>query len=239
MRRGPLNILSLWGFAFLTVPAAVALALLIMVPAFQNMDLALEEASRIAGVGSVRTIFKITLPVMRASILAGALRAFSTTLADFATPYLLKVDVLTVSMQAAILSADFGMAATLAALSASMSLLVLFLYRRSISAGLRYRTVAGRGMRVGNLKLGWAAHFFAALGFVYSMLGANIPSVLLVLISFMDQVRNGFWPSNFTLKHYYFIFSNQMVLDALQNSFVLGVASATIMPSSASCWPTS
>jgi iron(III) transport system permease protein len=229
MTRGPLNILSVWGFAFLTVPGAAALAFLIMVPAFQNMDSALEEASRIAGVGPIATIFKITLPVMRASMLAGALLAFSTTLADFATPYLLGVDVLTVSMQAAILSADFGMAATLAAISASMSLLVLFLYRRSIATGLRYRTIAGRGLRVGNLELGWARHFFTALGFVYAMLGAILPSILLVLISFMDLIRNGFWPSNFTLKHYEFIFGNQMVVDAIQNSLILGVAAATVI----------
>jgi len=229
MTRGPLNILSLWGFAFLTIPGATALAFLIMVPAFQNMDLALEEASRISGVGPIETIFRITLPVMGASILAGALLAFSTTLADFATPYLLGVDVLTVVMQGAILSADFGLAAMLSVVSASMSLLVLFFYRRSISAGLRYRTVAGRGMRVGNLELGWGRHIFTAIGFVYAMLGAILPSILLVLISLMDQVRNGFWPSNFTLKHYHFIFTHRMVIDALQNSILLGVAAATII----------
>lgn len=227
--RGPLNILTLGGFIFLSLPQTVAFAFLIMVPAFQNMDVSLEEASRIAGVKPGPTIWKITLPMMRASILAGALLAFSTTLTEFATPYLLGIDVLTVSMHGALLSANFGVAAMLATVSASMSLVVLVLYRYSIRMSQNYRTIAGRGVRVGNLDLGWGRHLFTTLGFTYSMVGAIIPSILLVLISFMAEIRFGFWPTNYTLVHYEFIFSNQLVVNAIRNSFILGFAAAFII----------
>jgi iron(III) transport system permease protein len=60
-------------------------------------------------------------------------------------------------------------------------------------------------------------------------LGAILPSILLVLISLMDQVRDGFWPSNLTLKHYEFIFSDRTVVAAIQNSLILGVTAATLI----------
>jgi iron(III) transport system permease protein len=229
INRGPLDILSVWGFILLSLPQTVAFAFMVMVPAFENMDLAMEEASRIAGIGPIETIFSITLPVMRASILAGALLAFSTGLAEFAVPYLLGVDVLTVSMRGAIYAADFGTAAAIAAISAVMSLVVLVLYRRSISGSLRYRTVVGRGVRVGQLDIGMWRHLFTGLGVAYSLLGAIVPSILLVLISFMGETGRGFSPDNFTFRNYAFILNTPLVQQGLVNSLILGVIAATII----------
>ena len=227
INRGPLNILSIWGFILLSLPQTVAFAFLILAPAFQNMDTSMEEASRILGVGPLRTIWKITLPVMRAGILAGGLLAFSMGLAEFAVPYILGIDVLTVSMRGSIFAADFSAAATSAAISASMTLIVLVLYRRSIRESLQYRTIAGRGVRVGcRYRLGPSP--FTALG-LHPILGAVLPSILLFLISFMAETSRGFWPANFTLEHYAFIFSTRIVRDGLWNSLLLGVFAATII----------
>jgi iron(III) transport system permease protein len=59
--RGPLDIFSLPGFIVLALPNTVAFVFIIMLPAFANMDAAMEEASRIAGAGKFRTVWHITL----------------------------------------------------------------------------------------------------------------------------------------------------------------------------------
>jgi iron(III) transport system permease protein len=100
--RGPLDIFSLPGFIVLALPNTVAFVFIIMLPAFANMDAAMEEASRIVGAGKFRTIWHITLPTMRAAMLAGGLLAFSTALAMFATPQMLGIEVLTVAMRRSI-----------------------------------------------------------------------------------------------------------------------------------------
>src|SRR5699024_8372351 len=80
---GPLDIFTLWGFVFLSLPHAVALVYITIFPTLNNMDPALEEASRLSGGKALVTLLRISIPMMRPSILAGALLAFSVSLAEF------------------------------------------------------------------------------------------------------------------------------------------------------------
>jgi iron(III) transport system permease protein len=228
--RGPFDIFSIYGFIFLALPGTVALIFLSLLPAFGNMDPALEEASRVAGAGPMETIWRISLPVMRAGMLAGGLLAFSTALAMFATPYLLGIDVLTVAIRTSLLiSFNFGEAATIACISVSISMAVLYLYRRSIKLDTRYQTISGRGYRPAQLELGWSRHLFTGLAWVYAILGAFLPYILILLVSFTKVPRRGFAPSNLTLDHYRAILTDGPVRAALYNSFILGFSSATII----------
>lgn len=225
---GPVNIYSLAGFIFLALPNTVAFAFVIMLPGFSNMDPALEEASRVAGAGPMETVARISLPVMGAGMLAAALLSFSTALAMFATPHILGIDVLTVSMRRAIVvSADFTLAATIAIVSAAMSIIALWLYRRSISASKRFQTVSGRGYRPATLNMGAGRHALTLLAWVYAVLGVFLPYSFLVLVSFMHNPYGGLEATNFTLSHYTAVFTDEQVRSALINSAVLAISAAT------------
>lgn len=227
---GPLDIFSVWGFLLLALPSSVALAFVIMLPGFGNMDPALEEASRIGGAGPIETIMRISLPVMRPGMFAGALLAFSSALAMFATPHILGIDVLTVSMRRSILlDGNFSLAATIAAISAAMSAVALFLYRRSIRAAREFQTISGRGYRPATLDLGAARFVFTGLGVVYAVLSALAPYTLLVLISFLRNPYDGIAAGNFTLENFRYIFTNPAVTDAIKNSLLIGVAAASVI----------
>lgn len=226
--RGPLNIFSLPGFIVLALPNTIALVFIIMLPAFANMDAAMEEASRIAGAGKLRTILHITLPTMRAAMLAGGLLAFSTALAMFATPQMLGLDVLTVAMRRSIvISADFHEASTIAAVSASLSMAVLFLYRRSIAEGMRYQTISGKGFRATGIDLGAGRHIFTVIGLVYAIFGAFLPYTVMVMISFYKVPANGLTWSNLTFANYIALYEISAVRASLLNSLILGVTVAT------------
>ena len=98
----------------------------------------------------------------------------------FATPQILGLDVLTVAMRRSIVvNSDFHEASTIAAVSAALSMTVLFLYRRSIAEGMRYQTITGKGFRPGLIDLGAGRHIFTALGLIYSIFGAFLPYTLM------------------------------------------------------------
>ena len=63
--RGPFNIFSIPGIVFVNVVGGASSSMvMILTPVFRNMDAALEEAARVAGAGRLRTMMRVTIPVM-------------------------------------------------------------------------------------------------------------------------------------------------------------------------------
>lgn len=99
---GPLNIFSWYGLVFLYVLYLVPHVYLTVAAALRNLDPSLEEASRMSGGGSFRTLTKVTLPAVAPSIASGALLALIYGLALFSIPVLIgtpaRIEVLTVTI---------------------------------------------------------------------------------------------------------------------------------------------
>jgi iron(III) transport system permease protein len=56
---------------------------------FRQLDPALDEAAASLGAGRARTMWRVTVPLLRPAILAGAALAFATALGDFVTSIVL------------------------------------------------------------------------------------------------------------------------------------------------------
>ena len=68
--REPLfNIYSFWGIVWAHLGGTVSVKVMLLAPAFRNLDAALEEASRISGASGWHTFFHIIVPVMMPAIL--------------------------------------------------------------------------------------------------------------------------------------------------------------------------
>src|SRR5699024_10324565 len=198
--RGPLDVFSLYGFAFLAIPAATALLYLGVMPVLVNMDSAMEEAARVGGATPLQTLKNITLPIMRPGILSEALLAFSKAFAMYAVPQVLGLDVLPISIRRALLvTNDFEEAATIALISSVFSMIVLYLYRRSIRTEAQFRTITGKGAKTVELELGALRHVFTIIGSLFAFFAAALPYTILVLISFMKVPARGLASGNFTL----------------------------------------
>lgn len=227
---GPLDIYSLWGFAFLALPLTTALAYLSIIPSIQNMDSSLEEASRVAGASAATTIWRITLPMMRAGILSGGLLGFSLALAMYGEPYILGINTLTISIRESLLvRLDFSRAAALATVITIMTMGALFLYRRSIRSTRRYETIGGRGFKAAPIELGKSKYLLSALGWVYAIFGAFLPYILLILISFSDNPFEPVSTGNLTLANYQSVLNTPGVRAGLRNSIVYATLSATVV----------
>ncbi len=53
-----------------------------------RLDVSMQEAAAMLGAGPVRTMFKVTLPLLRPALTGAALLAFMTSLASFSAPYI-------------------------------------------------------------------------------------------------------------------------------------------------------
>ena len=74
------NIYSFWGIVWAHMGGTVSVKVMLLAPAFRNLDAALEESSRISGASGWHTFFHILIPVMMPAILVttilGIIRSF-------------------------------------------------------------------------------------------------------------------------------------------------------------------
>ncbi len=89
------NIYGLWGGIFVLGLFTYPYILLMAGAALKGSDPALEEAARAVGLGPIDAFRRVTLPLLRPSLLAGALLVFLYALSDFGAVSLLRVDTFT------------------------------------------------------------------------------------------------------------------------------------------------
>ncbi|HEX9273671.1 MAG TPA: ABC transporter permease subunit, partial [Candidatus Binatia bacterium] len=65
IKEGPFNIFSVPGIVWAHLMAnGVALKVMLLTPAFRNMDATMEEAARVSGASDLRTMLRVTFPLM-------------------------------------------------------------------------------------------------------------------------------------------------------------------------------
>lgn len=80
------SIYTLQGMILVEGLLDLPIAYLVIAPAMYSFDVSLEESSRVCGASNLRTLFKITLPVLRPAILAAATLVIVRSMASFAVP---------------------------------------------------------------------------------------------------------------------------------------------------------
>ena len=124
------NIYSLPGMILVEGLLDLPIAYLIIAPAMSAFDVALEESSKVCGASNLRTLTRVTLPVLRPAILASAILVIVRSLASFAVPSVIgipgRIYVLSTHIYRVIstgFAADYGKAAAIgmSALAASIT----------------------------------------------------------------------------------------------------------------------
>ena len=80
----PVSVYSPWGIAFVVGVSVTSTFYLLIVPALQDMDPALEEVSRIHGASIPGTLRSVTIPLIKPAILSASLVIFLYGLGEFA-----------------------------------------------------------------------------------------------------------------------------------------------------------
>ncbi len=235
--NAPFNIYSLPGMILVEGLLDLPIAYLIIAPAMAAFDASLEESSRVCGASTGKTIFRITLPVLRPAILAAFILCIIRGLASFAVPSVIgmpgRIYVLATHLYQMVSSgfaADYGKAASLGMSVLVASVILIYIYRYLTSAGEKYVTIAGRGYKpsIINLKRSRIPLFFI-LG-ILSFVLIVLPVVVLFYTSLVpySMVPSARAFSMMGLKHWIDVLNDPISLLSLKNSLFLGVFGATI-----------
>jgi len=237
LRDSPFNIYSLAGMILVEGLLDLPVSYLIIAPAMSSFDVSLEESSKVCGSSNLRTLFKITLPVLRPAILASITLVAIRSLESFAVPsalgmpgriYLLSTHIYRIIATG--FAADYGMAAAvgMSALAASVTLIVL--YRHLTSESEKYVTISSRGYRPALIEL----HRAKVPLFVIVALLSFVLIVLPVLVLlYTSLVPYSMVPSlkafgMMSWKHWVTVLKDPISLLSLKNSLLLGVVGATL-----------
>jgi len=227
------NIYSFWGIVWAHMGGSVSIKVMLLAPAFRNLDAAFEEASKISGASGWHTFFHIVIPVMMPAILVTtilgvirALEAFEIELL-LGTPIGFQVYSTKIHELVTWEPPQFAPAMALSTVFLGVLLLMVALQRRYISQR-NYETVTGRGFSVRPSPLGrWRYPAFALVLF-FAVIVTIVPTVLLLIGTFMKLF--GFFniAEPWTLDNWRATLDDSVLLRSLWNTVLIGVGSGLI-----------
>ena len=232
-------------FDIYTFPGIMAVETMYLFPfvfiqvcgALERMDPTLEESARISGASLFTITRKITIPLVRPSILSGALLIMLYSMAHFGTVAVLGIEVGIFNIPTLIYekihqsAGSFNSIRTgtvLATVLVITAALIMFIQSKVLSRG-RYQIIAGKSFRPAETKL--RALRMPMLVFCIAYIGFTIvlPTVTIFMVGGLKTYGLPFTAENLTLANYrYILFDWKLTRDAIWNSVTLGLAAALI-----------
>jgi iron(III) transport system permease protein len=235
--RSPFNIYSLPGMILVEGLLDLPIAYLVLAPAMASFDVSLEESSKVCGAANLRTLLRITLPVLRPAILASITLVVVRSLASFAVPSVLgipsRIYVLATHIYQIVATGfapDYGLAAAVGMSVLLFSVTLVYVYRHLTAEGERFVTISGRGYRPTTIDLKGARYPLLAVVAFLSCLLILLPVLVLVYTSLTPY---SMVPSRRALalmgwRHWTEVLRDPISLLSLKNSLFLGVVGATL-----------
>lgn len=227
-----LNIYGRGGVVWHMCQYSIPFLFLILVDAFKAMDPSLEDASRMCGASTLRTIRSITLAVMLPALSSAFILSFTRGLETFESAVIFgapaHVELATTAIYDAIhqrSEADYQYATALSfALMAIMLVLIAGQWR--LLGGRSFQTVTGKGYRPRLIELGpWRVPALLLCAATFTVMTV-LPTAQLLVGSFFQFF--GFYSLDMlTLDHYRAVFADRTFWTALRNTLWLGLAGAT------------
>ena len=228
-----LNIFSAGGMVFMMILYTFPYVFTFVANALDLVPGELEEASAMLGVPPWRTALDVTLPLVTPALLAGFLVAFLQSMTLFGTPAILAlpagIDTMTTKIWSLFqFPPRLGLAAAVSL--PLLAITVVLLKAQSTIMGRRgYAVIGGKSSGTRLLRLGaWKLPALVLFAFV---LGCSIvlPYGVLLRTAFVKNWSGPMGFENLTLENWRFVFFEfSQTRLALQNTFELGLAAATV-----------
>lgn len=231
---GPVfDIFSWWGIVFVhCVTGTLASKIILLTPAFRNLDSTLEEASLASGASTLSTVFRIVVPVMAPALMIVMLLGTIRSLESFEVELILgaphHIDVYSTLIYRQVQQQPplYGNATALS-LIVLMMILPFVLAQQYITNKRSHATVSGKF--AGRLQdLGkWRWPLFALVLAIVIVIDV-VPIVFIIMSTFMKLF--GFFnvADPWTVRHWQEGLSNPGLLAALRNTLLLGFGAASL-----------
>jgi iron(III) transport system permease protein len=229
----PLNIYSPLGIAWVMALFEGTVAFVMIAAVMKSMDPSLEEASRVLGGGRLRTLFRVTLPLVAPGVLSATVFVFAEMLGSFAAAFVLGVPgrffVITTAIWEETLSfpPDYGAAAATGLCLFVVMLITLTVSRLILRKG-SFATISGKAFRPKPIDVGALGWLLQCVCWAYVGLAVFLPLAALLMTSFQKFATVIWSQSHFTLANYDMALQMGTLGPAFTNSLVLGLTVATI-----------
>ena len=199
----------------------------------KSMDPSLEEASQVIGASRVRTMLRVTLPLVIPGVLGAAIFVFSEMLGSFAVALVLgtpnRYYVITTAIYQLVQQYPprIQVAAAMGVSLFAVMFVMLFVYRRIVTAG-SYVTITGKAFRPRVSDIGRLRYLLLCICILYLLAAVVLPIATLFYAS-VQKIAVAFPAAdNFTLNNFRAAMSMNAAGSALTNSLILAFATATI-----------
>jgi iron(III) transport system permease protein len=186
----------------------------------------------VGGASNLRTLFKVTLPLMISPMIMVLALQLLRVFQSFETEYLLGLPfgfyVYSTKIYALIRDAvpNYGEATVLASLTLLIIALIIPL-QRWILERRRYTTITG-SFRPGLIDLGkWNYVTFGVLAALLALLTIG-PMAILIVGSFMQRI--GYFMLGYTLEHWNLVLTDPVFVKALRTTLTLALSAAVVSP---------
>jgi iron(III) transport system permease protein len=222
----PFNIYSFWGVVWAHLGTnAIAVKVMLLTPAFRNMDASLEEAARVSGANRLGTLTRIVIPIMLPAILTVLLMVMIRSMQSLEIElvlgppfhfYVYGTQIYNLISQE---PPQYAPASALATIGL-LAIVPLILLQRFLISRRRFTTIGGK-MQVQSARLGrmrWIA--FAAVVIIVFVL-TILPLGFLLAATFMKLF--GFFniPQPWTLNNWNTVLSDGLFLRSLINTLLV------------------
>jgi iron(III) transport system permease protein len=228
------NIYSVGGVIWVLALFYTPYIYLFVIGPMRSMDGALEDAARVHGASFWYTTWKITLPLLLPSLLAGGLIVFVTSAGVFDVPLSISATkgipmVPTDIYRAVQYPSDFGRASAIAAGMMSLTIAIIVFQQKWVNKR-RFDTVSGKGYRPRPVNLGPVGRSFAmGIQIFYFLVAAALPIMALLMVSVSPLWTGVFKPASANFSNFHYVLSEyRLTQAALYNSLFIGVVGATI-----------
>lgn len=228
--KGPFNIFSWWGIVWVhLVTGTIPLKVMLLTPAFRNMDASMEEASHAAGASAFTTFKKVVVPIMTPTVLVvlllGTIRSFEAFEIELVLGYEANIDVYStlIYRQATSSPPQYGVATVLSIVILAI-LLPVIVWQQRYSARHAVATVTSKFKNQPQRLRVWRWPLFGVVSAMVLIMTA-LPVVLVVLGTFMSVFGMFNVRDPWTLKSWQTVLHDVNFLNAMWNS--LAIASGT------------
>ena len=229
---GPLNIYSFGGIVWVhLVSLGLAVKVILFTPALRNLDSSFEDAASTAGASRLGTLWRISLPLLRPILLAVLLISATRLLEAFEIEQILGPPIGFFVLSTRIYdminqpTPRFDEASALA-IALLIAVIGLILLQQRWVGQRQYVTVTGKFRNQPVRLAGWRWPLFGFMTLM-AMLMIGVPLVFAVMGTFM-RLFGFFTGDPWTLRHWVEALHQAALLNALKNTFVIGLASAAL-----------
>jgi iron(III) transport system permease protein len=228
------NIYSFSGIVWVHLSVStLGVKVLLLTPAFRNLDAALEESSHTCGAGTVATLARIVVPLMAPAIFVSTISGLIRSLEAFEIELLLGVpagiqvystkihDLLTFEPP------EYAPATALSSFFLIVLLLLVFMQRRFTSRRL-YHTVTGRGFSNRAITLGPWKYLICAVVTALASVITVVPAAVLMMGTFMTAFGYFDIPKPWTLDNWQLVMGDPIFMQSAWNTVVVGAATGIV-----------